>query len=112
MVEVAGYDGRTAAEVVRDERGEDPAALKRCPKDQLGSSEEEHDPGTEGETVPPRPTSAVLIGLRYEGSSEVYVGIGPGLCGGNAALNLQDEKEYVATPRLLHLLDGLLKPDR
>jgi hypothetical protein len=167
-VEVANYDGRTAAEIVRDERGEDPASLKHCPKHELGNAEEEHDPGTEGETVPPRPTSAlicswtyrevggekprlvlsetvlhyrfdltkltdalnslspvtplpegeyacpsevsyyILVGLRYEGSSEVQVGIGPGVCGGNEALNLQDKKEYAATPRLLRLLDRLL----
>jgi hypothetical protein len=168
VVEVANYDGRTAAEIVSDERGEDPTSLKHCPKDELGNSEQEHDPGTEGETVPPRPTSAllcswtyrgvggekprpvltetvlhyrvdltrvtdalnslppvtplpegdyacpseesyyILVGLRYEASSEVRVGIGPGVCGGDAALNLQDKKEYAATPRLLHLLDRLL----
>jgi hypothetical protein len=165
VIAVSNYDGRTAAEVIRDERGENLSSLKHCPKDELGNSEEEHDPGTEGETVPPGPTSALLcswtygerqklaltetvlrsrvdladltdalnslppvtplpegeyacpseesyytlVGLRLEGSSEVQVGIGPGVCGGDSALNLQDEKEYVATPKLLRLLDALLE---
>jgi hypothetical protein len=175
VVEVANYDGRTQAEIVRDERGENPVSLTHCPKDELGNSEEEHDPGSKGETVPPTPTSAllcnwtyqavgggkpalvpsetvlhrgvvltkltdalnslppmmplpegeyaqgeyacpseesiyILVGLRYAGSSEVHVGIGPALCGGYAALNLENEKEYVATPRLLRLLDRLVHP--
>jgi hypothetical protein len=169
VVEIADYDGRTAAEIVRDERGEDPASLKRCPKEPLGSFGEEHDPGTEGETAPPRPTSALLcswtnegvgsgrlkpvvservlryrvdlskltdalnslppmtplpegeyacpseesyyalVGLRYGGSSEVHVEIGPAVCGGYSALNLQDEREYVATPRFLRMLNALLE---
>jgi hypothetical protein len=160
VIAVSNYDGRTAMEVARDERGENPSPLKHCPKNELGSFEEEHDPGTEGETVPPRPASAllcswtygerqklvlsetvlhsrvdlanltnalnslppvtplpegeyacpseesyyILVGLRFEGSSEVRVGIGPGVCGGDSALNLQDKKEYVATPKLLRLL--------
>jgi hypothetical protein len=169
VVEVANYDGRTAAEIARDEHGEDPASLEHCPKDEWGSSEEEHDPGTEGETVPPGPTSALicswsqkdvraegvkfvlsekvlhfrgdltkltdalnslppvtplpegeyacpseeayyaLVGLRYKGASEVQVAIGPALCGGYAALNLHDQREYVATPTFLRLLNALLE---
>jgi hypothetical protein len=169
VVEIADYDGRTAAEIARDERGEAPASLRRCSKDQLGGSEEEHDPGTKGEVVPPGPTSALicswsqkgvrgegvqfvlgervlapggglgkltdalnslppvtplpegeyacpseesyyaLVGLRYSGSSEVQVRIGPAVCGGYAALNLQDEKEYVATAEFLRLLNVLLE---
>jgi hypothetical protein len=164
VIAVSNYDGRTVAQVPRDERGEAPSSLKHCPKEGLGSSEEEHDPGTEGETVPPGPMSAlvcswaygekqrlaltesvlhsrvdlakltdalnslppvthlpegeyacpeeepfyILVGLRYAGSHEVQVEIGPGFCVGNSALNLQDEKEYVATPNLLHVLDALL----
>jgi hypothetical protein len=175
VVEVADYDGRTQAEIVRDERGENPVSLRHCPRDELGNSEGEHGPGTKGETVPPRPTSAllcdwnyravsggkpalvpsetvlprgvvlskltdalnslppptplpegeyaegeyacpsaesiyILVGLRYEVTSEVHVGVEPALCGGYAALNLEEEKEYVATPRLLGLLDRLLHP--
>jgi hypothetical protein len=170
VVEVADYDGRTPAEIARDKRGENPVSLRHCPKNEIGNSEGEHDPGTKGETVPPRPTSAllcnwsyravgggkpglvpsetvlrhrvalteltdalnslppmtplpegeyacpseesiyILVGLRYEGSAEAHVGVGPALCGGYAALNLEDEKEYVATPRLLRLLDRLIHP--
>ncbi|MBS1883229.1 MAG: hypothetical protein JSS97_09755 [Actinobacteria bacterium] len=51
----------------------------------------------------------VLVGLRYGGSSEVHVEVGPGFCGGYSALNLQDKTEYVATTRLIRLLDGLLR---
>lgn len=50
-----------------------------------------------------------LVGLRYRRSPEVQVEIGPGFCGGYSALNLQDEKEYAATPNLLHVLDALLE---
>lgn len=169
VVEVANYDGRTQAEIVRDERGENPVSLRHCPKDELGNSAGEHGPGTKGETVPPNPASAllcnwayravgggkpglvlretvlhrgsvltrltdalnslppmtplpegeyaegeyacpseetiyILVGLRYPGSSEVHVRIGPAVCGGYAALNLEDEREYVATLRLLRLV--------
>src|ERR1700754_2199128 len=60
VVEVAGYDDPKTAEVTRDERGEFPASLKRCPRGQLGDFGESHDPGTRGETVPPGPTSALI----------------------------------------------------
>ena len=53
-----------------------------------------------------------LVGLRYGGSSEVQVEIGPGSCGGYSALNLQDKTEYGATSRLLRLLDALLGTGR
>ena len=169
VVEVANYDGRTAAEIARDERGENPASLRHCPKYELGNSEEEHDPGTEGKAVPPRPTSAlicswtyrgvggrrpkpvqsekvlrhrvdltkltdalnslppvtplpegeyacpseedyyILVGLRYEGSSEVHVGIGPQACLGDTALNLQEETEFAANRNLLRLLYRLVE---
>jgi hypothetical protein len=66
-------------------------------------------PLPEGEYACPSEESFyILVGLRYEGSSEVQVGVGPAICGGNAALNLQEEKGYVATPKLLRLLDRLL----
>lgn len=49
-----------------------------------------------------------LVGLRYRGSSEVQVEIGPGSCVGYSVLNLQDATEYAATPKVLLLLDALL----
>jgi hypothetical protein len=164
VVEVAGYDGRTPAEIRSEERAEATASLGRCPRNPLGDFGEEHDPGTEGETAPPRPTSALLcgwthghgpelvrsekvvrqrvdltkltdalnslppvtplgdgpyacpseegfsmlVGLRYEGSSEVQLGIAPGVCGWTAVLNLEEEKEFVASVHLIRLLQGLL----
>jgi hypothetical protein len=168
VIAVSNYDGRTAAQITRGEPGEAPSSLKHCPKEEPGNTEEEHDPGIEGETVPPGPDSAllcgwtygkvradrfklilsekvlrrrsdlgkladalnslppitpfpegtyacpeaenfyILVGLRYSGSSEVEVGIGPGFCGGITALNLQGEKEYGASTKLLDLLDALL----
>jgi hypothetical protein len=164
VVEVAGYDGRTPAEIRSEERAEAKASLGRCPSGPLGHFGEEHDPGTEGETAPPDPTSALLCGwtpghgtgllrsekvvrgradlarltevlnslapvtplgegeyacpseesfymlveLRYEGASEVQLGISPALCGGTAVLNIKEEKEFVASLRLIRLLDNLL----
>jgi hypothetical protein len=164
VVEVAGYDGRTPAQIRSEERAEATASLGRCPKGPLGHFGEEHDPGTEGEAAPPDPTSALLcgwtpghgtglvrsekvvrspadlnrlikvlnslapvtplgegeyacpseenfymlVGLRYRGAPEVQLGISPAICGGTAALNIKEEKEFVASLRLISLLDGLL----
>ena len=30
VIAVSNYDGRTAAQITRDERGEDPSSLKHC----------------------------------------------------------------------------------
>jgi hypothetical protein len=172
VVALANYDGRTPVEVARDERGEDPTALEHCPRYELGHTEEELDPGTEGETVSPGPTSALLcgwnyprsrggapdtgliervlrsradlakltealnslppvtplpegeysceeegnhymlIGLRYDGSPEVHLGIGPQPCLGETVSNLQEGTEYEAAPQLLRLLTALFEAAR
>jgi hypothetical protein len=67
VVEVAGYDGPTAVEIKGEsEPSGYPASLSRCPKETLGRIEGQHDPGTRGKTVPPRPESALLCSWTYE----------------------------------------------
>ena len=66
VVEVDNYDGRTTAEIKSAERAEETASLIRCPKGPLGGFEEEHGPGTKGETVPPGPRSALICSWTQE----------------------------------------------
>jgi hypothetical protein len=60
VIAVSNYDGRTAAEIPKDERVEKPSSLKHCPRDEPGNTEREQDPGVERETVPPGPKSALI----------------------------------------------------
>jgi hypothetical protein len=65
VVEVAGYDGRTTAEVKGEERAEETAPSGRCPREPLADIEGGHDPGRRGKTVPTRPESALICGWAY-----------------------------------------------
>jgi hypothetical protein len=58
---------------------------------------------------PSEETFYILIGLRYEGAPEVQLGIAPAVCVGTAVLNLNEEKEFGASLRLIRLLDRLLE---
>jgi hypothetical protein len=66
VVEVAGYDGPMTAEIKSEKPSGYAASLTHCPKEPLGRIEGQHDPGTRGKTVPPRPESALLCSWTYE----------------------------------------------